>query len=117
MSTTLLERIAAANLALAAAQQRQKAYADQKRGDVDFQVQQEVMLSTRSIHLKGPGSPKFMPKWIGPFTVVKRIGKTAYKLELLANMTVHDVFHASLLKPYHKGERVQPPPPKLMVDG
>lgn len=58
-----------------------------------------------------------MPKWIGPFTVVKRIGKTAYELELPANMKVHDVFHASLLKPYHKDGRVQPPPPELMVDG
>lgn len=117
VSTTLLERVAAAKLALAAAQQRQKAYADQKRGDVEFQVHQEVLLSTRNIHLKGPGSPKFMPKWIGPFTVVKRIGKTAYELELPANMKVHDVFHASLLKPYHKDGRVQPPPPELMVDG
>ena len=117
VSATLLERIAAAKQALTAAQQRQKAYADKKRGDVEFQEKQEVLLSTRNIHLKGPGSPKFMPKWIGPFTVVKRIGKTAYELELPANMKVHDVFHVSLLKPYHKDGRVQPPPPELMVDG
>ena len=67
VSATLLERIAAAKQALTAAQQRQKAYADKKRGDVEFQEKQEVLLSTRNIHLKGPGSPKFMPKWIGPF--------------------------------------------------
>ena len=117
VSTTLMERIAAAKLALTAAQQRQKANADKKRGDVEFQEQQEVLLSTRNINIKGVGSLKFMPKWIGPFTVVKRVGKTAYELDLPANMKIHDVFHASLLKPYLKDGRVQPPPPKLMVDG
>ena len=117
VSTTLMERIAAAKLALTAAQQRQKANADKKRGDVEFQEQQEVLLSTRNINIKGVGSPKFMPKWIGPFTVVKRVGKTAYELDLPANMKIHDVFHASLLKPYLKDGRVQPPPPELMVDG
>ena len=32
-----------------------------------------------------------MPKWIGPFTVVKRVGKTAYELDLPANTKIHDV--------------------------
>ena len=117
VSATLLERIAAAKLALTAAQQRQKAYADKKRSDLEFQEKQEVLLSTRNIQLKGPGSPKFMPKWIGPFTIVKRVGKSAYELDLPKNMKIHDVFHASLLKPYHENGRVQPPPPELMVDG
>jgi hypothetical protein len=84
---------------------------------VEFAVGQDVLLSTANIKLKGPGSPKLMPKWIGPFKVVKRIGETAYELELPQNMLLHDVFHASLLKPYRSDGRVQPPPPELMVDG
>jgi hypothetical protein len=61
-----------------------------------------------------------MPRWLGPFPVVDKIGNVAYRLELPANMRVHPVFHVSLLKPYHAdfGEgKEQPPPPPVVVDG
>ena len=117
VTSTLLERIADARAALVAAQQRQKAYADRARRDAEFTEGQDVLVSTRNIRLKGPGSPKMMPKWIGPFKVMKRIGTSAYELELPRNLLLHDVFHVSLLKPFHSDGRVQPPPPALMVDG
>ncbi|WMV55524.1 hypothetical protein MTR67_048909 [Solanum verrucosum] len=42
---------------------------------------------------------KLSPRYVGPYKILKRIGKMAYELELLAELAaVHSVFHISLLK-------------------
>ncbi|WMV58980.1 hypothetical protein MTR67_052365 [Solanum verrucosum] len=42
---------------------------------------------------------KLSPKYVGPYRILKRIGKVAYKLELPADLAaVHLVFYISLLK-------------------
>jgi hypothetical protein len=39
------------------------------------------------------------PRYVGPYPIVKRIGKVAYKLELPPELTgVHPVFHVSQLR-------------------
>ena len=111
------ERLIRAKRCMEAAQQRQKAYADQGRRQDDFQVGQDVLLSTADINLKGPGTPKLMPKWIGPYKITKQVSETSYELELAPNMRIHDVFHTSQLKHYRSDGSVQPPPPQLTVDG
>lgn len=37
----------------------------------------------------------------GPYAVVERVGTHAYRLQLPETMKIHDVFHISLLRPYH----------------
>ena len=37
---------------------------------------------------------------MGPFFVTKRIGQVAYELELPQNWRMHQVFYASLLRPF-----------------
>ncbi|WMV41893.1 hypothetical protein MTR67_035278 [Solanum verrucosum] len=42
---------------------------------------------------------KLSPRYVGPYRILKRIGKVAYELELLIDLAaVHPVFHISLLK-------------------
>lgn len=40
--------------------------------------------------------------YMGPFVVEKRVGNLAYKLDLLARLRLHPIFHVSLLKKFYK---------------
>ena len=47
---------------------------------------------------------KLLPKYYGPYKLLQKIGTMAYKLELLASLRVHPVFHVSCLKKNYKGQ-------------
>lgn len=94
---------------LQAARSRQKRYADSKRRDVRFQLKDKVMLSTKNIPLKAVGTRKLLPKFIGPFEVIGLVGDRAVRLKLPDSYKIHDVFHVSLVKPYHGAMRHPPP--------
>ena len=74
----------------------------------------QLLLSTKNVRRKNPGARKLLPKWIGPFKVIKQVGKVAYQLDLPNNLKLHDVFHVSLLQEYRSDGTVQPPPPMLI---
>ncbi|KAK6162194.1 hypothetical protein DH2020_002035 [Rehmannia glutinosa] len=81
----------------------QKSYADKRRKDLEFEVGDEVFLGL--LPRKGLINPKkggkLSPRYIGPYKILQRIGKLAYRLELPAQYAgMHDVFHVSRLKKY-----------------
>ena len=42
---------------------------------------------------------KLSPRYVGPYRILKRVGKVAYELQLPTELAaVHSVFHISLLK-------------------
>ena len=63
---------------------------------------------------------KLAPRRVGPFLIVKQVSPVAYQLALPPSWTIHDVFHASLLSPFHhtvqRGQDFPRPPPE-MVEG
>jgi hypothetical protein len=83
------ENVAKVRENLKIAQSRQKSYADLKRKDVSFEVGEHVYLKvsplrgTKRFHVKG----KLSPRYGGPYPIVKKIGKVAYKLEQPPEMT------------------------------
>ena len=118
----LSEDLDQAKLNLQKAQDRQKKYADQKRRDLDIQVGDEVLLSTKTlpVTVAAGGSKKLGPLYCGPFRVIEKL-TVAYKLELPPHMHIYPVFHVSQLKLYRKPvneeRRYSKPGPILTTEG
>ena len=102
MSISMQGELQAAKACMQRAQDRQRAYADKDRREVEFEKGQYVYLSSKNIRFRGKGTPKLMPKYMGPYKIEKKIGHVAYRLELPPKSGIHPTFHVSLLKP-HKG--------------
>jgi hypothetical protein len=87
---------------LKATQDRQKSYARKNRSHREFKVGDQVFLKVKAnrISLKLGNCAKLVAKFCGPFEILERIGPVAYMLALPASMTIHNVFHVSLLKKY-----------------
>lgn len=105
---------AAANIKKAL--ERHARYANRKRIEApEFVIGQLVWLLRKHINTARP-SDKLEAKRLGPFTVSRRIGKSAYELKLPSSMELHNVFHVSLLEPHRPNKFAsrnvpsQPPP-------
>ena len=83
-----------------------------------FEQGQKVWLDTR--HMKTSYHKKMAPKREGPFEIEKVMGPVMYQLKLPQDWKVHNVFHATLLKPYVEtethGENYTRPPPDLLEE-
>ncbi|KAJ9541555.1 hypothetical protein OSB04_028061 [Centaurea solstitialis] len=86
---------------LKTARDRQKSYVDKRRKDIEFQVEDRVMLKVSPWKgvIRYGRKEKLSPRYIGPFIIIERIGVVAYKLELPDELSgVHNTFHVSNLR-------------------
>src|SRR5258707_873898 len=82
-----------------------------------FPVGAQVWLE--GTHLRLPYQmTKLAPKRYGPFEIVREISPVAYQLRLPAAWNIHNIFHTSLLSPYHEtnthGPNYSRPSPDLI---
>src|SRR5713226_2510059 len=82
-----------------------------------FKIHDRVWLDAKNLRLPYQ-TTKLAPKRHGPFRITKEVSPVAYQLSLPAAWTIHNVFHASLLLPYHEnavhGPNFSRPPPDLI---
>jgi hypothetical protein len=86
---------------LKAAKSCQESYANKRWRPLQFEVGDHIYLKVspmkgeRRFGVKG----KLSPHYIGPFPILEKCGKVAYKLELPPSLAgVHSIFHISQLK-------------------
>ncbi|KAJ0814205.1 putative nucleotidyltransferase, Ribonuclease H [Helianthus annuus] len=104
---------------LQTARSRQKSYADQRRKPLEFQVGDRVLLKVSPWKgvIRFGKKGKLAPRYVGPFKIVERIGKVAYRLELPPELgNVHPTFHVSNLKKCLADENLHIPLDEIRVD-
>ena len=85
------------------AKEQKRQAADKHRKLGEFDVGDLVLLNTR--HIKFRQTPhKLQRRYIGPFQILQKISRVAYKLDLPKNWKMHPVFHISLLKLWKHSE-------------
>ena len=98
-----IEKVSTIRDRIQTAQSRQKSYADLKRRQVEFDVEDHVFLKvspTKGVVRFGKKG-KLAPRYVGPFEILEKVGDLAYRLALPPTMSgVHNVFHVSLLRKY-----------------
>ncbi|GJQ89041.1 putative nucleotidyltransferase, ribonuclease H [Tanacetum coccineum] len=97
----------------------QKSYADLKHKQMEFQIEDKVMLKVSPWKgvVRFGKRRKLNPRYVGPFKVIERVGSVAYKLELLEELSrVHNTFHVSNLKKCYADEPLAVPLDGLHFD-
>ena len=108
----LKERLQQANSAVELAKERMASRYNRTAKRNPFKVGDQVLLSTKSLKLKGYDFPKLYPLFVGPF-LVQEVGHNTVKLSVPGATSSY--FLIKRLKLYHHGGRFQqhnvlPPP-------
>ncbi|KAI3682698.1 hypothetical protein L1987_82867 [Smallanthus sonchifolius] len=101
------------------ARSRQKSYADKRRKPLEFQVGDFVLLKVSPWKgvIRFGKKGKLAPRYVGPFKILERIRKVAYKLDLPPSLgNVHPTFHVSNLKKCLADENLHIPLDDVHID-
>ena len=81
---------------------RHKSYVDTKITSKEYSVGEHVFLRVKpkKSTLRTWLYVKLARRYLGPFEVLERVGLVDYQLALPPHISIHDVFHVSLLKKY-----------------
>ena len=74
---------------------------DLRRRPLEFEVGDSVFLKVSPMRgvVRFGKKRKLAPRFVGPYEIVERVGKLAYRLKLPPMMAgIHDVFHVSMLR-------------------
>ena len=97
------EKVVLIRKCLLMAQSRQKSYAYRRRRPLEFEVSDHVflkMMPKRGV-VRFSKQGKLVPRYIGPFEILERVGTVVYQLALPPSLSgVHEVFHVSMLRKY-----------------
>ena len=92
----------AAKSSLEKAQRTNAKWYNTSRLPLYFAEGDSVLLRSKNITTSRP-SKKMDARYLGPFTVTKKIGKLAYRLDLPPSMArIHPVFNIALLEPWNE---------------
>lgn len=83
------------------AQNRMKQFADKKRIERTFEVDDWVYQKLQPYRQKGIAMKhnlKLAPRYYGPFQIERRVGSVAYRLKLPDSSRIHPTFYVSCLK-------------------
>ena len=86
-------------------------YANQKRQLVKIKVGDQVLISTKDLEYSqyaAEGVKTLGPKYIGPYTILKEITPTSFRLRLPGHLTLVPTFHTSQLTKYHAPDTLSP---------
>ena len=75
-----------------------------------------MLLSSKTLYLAG--TKKLRARYVGPFRIMERTGKTSYRLDLKNRFkSIHNVFHVFQLKKHIPGGSFTTPPEPIQVEG
>lgn len=106
VENTLIDReeaLQAVKAHLAKAQSRMKKLADKNRKEVEFQVGDLVLVKLqpyRQLSVASRFHNKLCLKFFGPYKIIEKFSKVAYKSELSEGSRIHNSFHISKLKKF-----------------
>jgi len=92
------------------AQQTMKVQADKRRTDISFEVGDQVLVKLQPYRQNSTAlrnNHKLGMRYFGPFSIIEKVRKVAYKLQLPETARIHSVFHISQLKQF-KGSTTEP---------
>jgi hypothetical protein len=89
-------------------------YYDKNRKEQTFEEGEEVFLNAEGLS-SGRPKKKLDDKWLGPFTIKKKISDRAYELHLPRSFTIHPVIGISKLRKAPPDEFDRPRPRKVRL--
>ena len=96
----------------------QKQHYDKKHIPVKFKIGDKVLLRAKNIKQYRP-SGKLSDKYLGPFDIIKVIGihGQAFRLGLPPSYKIYNIFHVSLLEPWHSRVGAVENPQPIDIEG